>query len=101
MNILANDAVRLFCRVRDIAGYLRVMMGDALGAKTEGSGIRIAGLKLEAGPVDGAAIEARWSASLKPAAAGRVASGLRPGGPQPVHPNVPQDIAARRSGSDR
>src|SRR5437868_1094743 len=45
------------------------MMGDALGAKAERRGIRIARLKLEAGPVDGAAIETGRSASLKPAAA--------------------------------
>src|SRR5437899_4007660 len=69
MNILANDAMRLFCRVRDIAGHLRVMMSDALGTKAERRGIGIARLKLEAGPVDGAAIEARRCAGLKPAAA--------------------------------
>src|SRR5437667_10349546 len=69
MHILANDAVRFFCCVGDIAGHLRVMMSDALGAKAERRGIGIAGLKLEAGPVDGAAIETGRSASLKPAAA--------------------------------
>src|SRR5256886_1777815 len=65
---VANDAVRLLCRVGDIARHLRVMMSDALGAKAERRGIGIARLKLEAGPVDGAAIETRWGASLKPAA---------------------------------
>ncbi len=45
------------------------MMSDALGAKAERRGIGIARLKLEAGPVDGATIETRWGASLKPAAA--------------------------------
>src|SRR5437870_13502602 len=68
MNILANDAVRLFCRVGDIAGHLRVMMSDASSAKAERRGIGIARLKLEAAPVDGATIETRWGASLKPAA---------------------------------
>src|SRR5438067_191236 len=69
MHILANDAVRFFRCVGDIAGHLRVMMSDALGAKAERRGIGIARLKLEAGPVDGATIETRWGASLKPAAA--------------------------------
>ena len=45
------------------------MMSDASSAKAERRGIGIARLKLEAGPVDGATIETRWGASLKPAAA--------------------------------
>ena len=44
-------------------------MSDASSAKAERRGIGIARLKLEAGPVDGATIETRWGASLKPAAA--------------------------------
>src|SRR3989442_15957570 len=69
MHILANDAVRFFCCVGDIAGHLRVMMSDASSAKVERRGIGIARLKLEAGPVDGATIETWGGASLKPSAA--------------------------------
>src|ERR1700739_2329853 len=69
MHVLANNAVRLFCCVRDIAGHLRVVMSDALGAKAEWRGIGIAGLKLEAGPVDSAGIEAGGGPGLKPTAA--------------------------------
>src|SRR5580704_1331251 len=44
-------------------------MGDALGAEAEWRGIGIAGLNLEARPVDGASIEARGRTSLEAAAA--------------------------------
>ena len=44
-------------------------MRDALGAEAERRGIVVAGLHLKAGPVDGAAIEARRSAGLEAASA--------------------------------
>src|SRR5438046_208794 len=44
-------------------------MSHPLGSEAEGSGIGVARLKLEARPVDGPAIEARWSAGFETAAA--------------------------------
>ena len=44
-------------------------MGNSPGAKTEGRGIGIAGLNLKAGPIDGAAVEARRRTGLEAAAA--------------------------------
>ena len=55
--------------VGDVAGDLRVVMRDALGAEAEGRGIDVAGLLCEARPVDGASVEARRSAGLEAAAA--------------------------------
>jgi alkanesulfonate monooxygenase SsuD/methylene tetrahydromethanopterin reductase-like flavin-dependent oxidoreductase (luciferase family) len=69
MNVLTDDAVRFFRSEGDIARDLRVMMGDLLGAKAEGRGFGVAGLRLEARPVDRAAIEAWWCSSLETAAA--------------------------------
>ena len=43
--------------------------GQPGGAKAEGRGIDIAGLQLEAGPIDGAAVETRRSSGLEAAAA--------------------------------
>ena len=69
MHVFANDAVRFFGREGDVAGDLRVVMRDPLGAEAEGRGIGVSGLHLEALPVDGAAIEARRRAGLEAAAA--------------------------------
>ena len=69
MHILADDAMRLFGRERDVAGHLRVVMRDALGAKAEWRWIDVARLHLKARPVDGASIEPRRRAGLQPATA--------------------------------
>ncbi len=69
VHVLADDAMRFRRGPRDVAGHLRVVMRDALGAEAEGRGIDIAGLHLESRPVDGAAIEARRRAGLQAASA--------------------------------
>ena len=48
---------------------MRIVMGDALGAEAERSGVGVAGLKLKLRPVDGAAVEAWRRAGLEAAAA--------------------------------
>ena len=48
MNVLADDAVGFRGGASDVAGDLPVVMGDALGSETEGRGIVVAGLNLEA-----------------------------------------------------
>ena len=53
--------------VGDVAGHLR--LGDAAGAEAERRGIGVAGLRLKARQVDGAAIEARRRAGLEAAVA--------------------------------
>src|SRR6202142_3907319 len=58
MHVLANDAVRLFRRESDVARHLRVVMRYAPGAKAKWSGIGVSRLTFEAGPVDGASVEA-------------------------------------------
>src|SRR5207237_10038619 len=66
----SGDAAGAFARgPGDVAGDLRIVVRDTLGAETERSGIGVSGLKLEARPVDGAAVEARRSAGLEAAAA--------------------------------
>src|SRR5207253_6281542 len=50
----------------DVAGYL--LLRDLFGAKAEGRGVGVAGLGLEARPINGASIEARRSAGLEAAA---------------------------------
>ena len=55
--------------VGNVAGDLRVVVRDTLGAKAERGGVDVAGLLGETRPVDGAAIEARRSAGLEAAAA--------------------------------
>jgi len=44
-------------------------MGDALGAEAEGCGIGVSRLLFEAGPVDGAAVQARRRAGFQAAVA--------------------------------
>src|SRR5260370_23772371 len=48
MHVLANDAMRLFGGERDVARHLRVVMGNAPGAKAEWSRVQVARLPLEA-----------------------------------------------------
>ena len=69
MDVLADDAVGFRGGERDVARHLAVGVGDPAGAEAEGRGVGIAGLRLEARPVDGAAVEARRRAGLQPAAA--------------------------------
>ena len=69
MHVFANDAMSLRSGPRDEAGHLRVVMGHALGAKAEWRGIDVAWLLRKARPVDGAAVQARWSSGLEAAAA--------------------------------
>ena len=57
MDVLADDAMGFRRGVGDVAGDLG--LGDAAGAEAEGRGIGVAGLRLKAGKVDGAAVEAR------------------------------------------
>src|SRR5439155_4811902 len=66
MHVLANDAVCFFGGEGDVAGYL--LLRDLFGAKAEGRGVGVAGLGLEARPINGASIEARRSAGLEAAA---------------------------------
>ena len=54
---------------RNIAGNLRVVVSDALGAEAERGGINITRLHRESRPVDGAPVKARRSARLEPATA--------------------------------
>src|SRR5882762_9667895 len=69
MDIFADDAMSFWRCPGDVARNLRVMMCYALGAEAERRGIGIARLLSEAGPVDGASVQARRGASLKPATA--------------------------------
>ncbi len=102
MNVFADDALSLRRSPGDVAGHLRIVMSDAAGAETEGRGIGIAGLHFEAGPVDGAAVEARRSAGLEAAAAqAELLERLRRAGRRRVRRSVRRDIAVRRSGSGR
>jgi hypothetical protein len=99
MHVLANDAVRLFGGKGDVARHLRVVMGHAPGAKAERGGIRIAGLALEARPVDGATIEARGRSGLEAATAQPSFLSASPSRMAAGSPERPADTAARRSGS--
>src|SRR5437588_4937587 len=67
MNIFADDAMGLRRGPREVAGHLRVMMRDAPGAKAERRRIVIPRLYRESRPVNCAAIQPRWGASLQPA----------------------------------
>ena len=69
MDVFTDDALGLGRGPGDVARDLRIMVGDPTGAKAEGRGIGVAGLQLEAGPVDGAAVETRRSSGLQAAAA--------------------------------
>src|SRR5258706_1553779 len=69
MHVLANDAMSLRGRPRDVARNLRIMMRHALGAKAERSGIGVSRLFREARPVDRAPVKARRRSSLEPASA--------------------------------
>ena len=69
MDVFADDAVRLRRGPGDVAGHLRIVVRDALGAEAERGGIGVAGLHLKARPVDGAAVEARRRAGLEAASA--------------------------------
>src|SRR5208282_3434979 len=69
MHVLANDAMRLSRCEGDVAGHLRVVMGNAPGAKAEWSRIQIAGLPLEAHPINRAPVEPRRRPGLEPASA--------------------------------
>src|SRR5262249_5811991 len=67
MHILANDAMRLLRSEGDIARDL--LLSDPASAEAEGRGIVIAGLHLEARPIDSPAIEAWRRSRFQPAAA--------------------------------
>src|SRR6266852_1655951 len=69
MNVLANNAMSLRRRRGNVAGHLRVVMRHALGAEAERSGISVARLLLESGPVNGASIKARRRSCFQPASA--------------------------------
>src|SRR5438128_12417075 len=69
VHVLADDAMRLCCGVGDVTRHLRVVMRDALGAKTERRRIDVARLLLETRPVDAAPVKPRRSTRLQPAAA--------------------------------
>ena len=69
VDVFPDDALSFRSGPRDVARHLRIMMGDPPGAKAEGRRIVVAGLDLEARPVDGAAIEARRGSRLQPATA--------------------------------
>ena len=69
VHVFTDDAVRLLGGERDIAGHLAVGVSDSPGAEAEGRGIGIAGLHLEARPVNGAAVQAGRRAGLQAAAA--------------------------------
>jgi len=69
VNVVADDAVGFLGGEGDVARHLFVKVCDALGAEAEGGGVVVAGLDLEAGPVDGAAVEAWRRAGLEAAAA--------------------------------
>jgi len=58
MDVFSNDAMRLFRRRSDVTGDLCVMVRNLFCAEAERRRVRVAGLRLEARPVDGAAIEA-------------------------------------------
>ena len=102
VHVLADDAMRLGRGVGDVAGDLRVVMRDALGAETERCGIVVAGLHGEARPVDGASVEAGRSAGLEAASAqAEILQRFAEQDGVAVRRNVRRDIAARRSGSGR
>src|SRR5579859_1109858 len=67
MDILGNDAVRLFCSECDVTRHL--LLFDLFGAKAEGCRVGIARLQLKARPVNRAPIEAWGRAGLKAASA--------------------------------
>ncbi len=69
VHVFADDAVRLRRGPGDVAGHLRVVVRDALGAEAERRRIDVARLRREARPVDAASIEARRSAGLEAASA--------------------------------
>ena len=66
-DVFADDAQRLRRGVGDVAADLA--LGNLAGAEAEGRRLGVAGLLLEARPVDGAAVEARRGSGLEPAAA--------------------------------
>src|SRR3982074_112267 len=67
MDVLANDAMRLFRSKRDVARHLRVVMRNAPSTKAEWSWIQIARLPLEARPVNRPPVKPRRRSGLKPA----------------------------------
>src|SRR5579862_3516799 len=69
VHVLANDAVGFRSGPGNVAGHLRVMMGHAFSTKAKRCGINVARLLGKAGPVDGAAVEARRSSGLEATAA--------------------------------
>ena len=64
VHVFANDAMGFGSSPGDVAGDLRIVMGDALGAEAERCGIGVAGLELKFRPVDAAAVEARRGAGF-------------------------------------
>src|ERR1700674_2873465 len=66
MDVLTNDAMRLFRSERDVARHLRVVMRNAPGAKTERSRIQIARLPLKPRPVNRPPVKTRRRSRLKP-----------------------------------
>ena len=83
MHVFADDAKRLRRGVGDVAADLAA--GAILpGAEAEGRGIGVAGLLLEARPVDGAAVEARRRSGLQAAVAQAEALRLRRAARRPV-----------------
>src|ERR1700675_3763064 len=67
MDVLANNAMRLFRGKRDVARHLRVVMGHAPRAKTEWSRIQIARLPLKTRPFNLPPVKPRRRSLLKPA----------------------------------
>src|SRR6202795_5377752 len=67
MDVLANNAMRLFRGKRDVARHLRVVMGHAPRAKTEWSRIQIARLPLKTRPFNRPPVKPRRRSRLKPA----------------------------------
>src|ERR1700733_9665934 len=69
MHVLADDALRLGRSPGNVARHLGVVMGYPPRAKTERRWVLIAGLHLEAGPLDGASVKPRRRSRLQAAAA--------------------------------
>src|SRR5271166_1664504 len=69
VHVFADDTLGFRRGPGYVAGDLRIVMRDPLGAKAERSRVGVAGLQLEPGPVDGAAVKARRRAGFQAAAA--------------------------------
>ena len=69
VNVFANDAMGLRRSPGNVAGNLRVMVGDALGAKAEGRRINVSRLHRKARPVDRTSVETGRGAGLEPTSA--------------------------------